>query len=81
MERIEGESFRFFCPGLADVLVGCETFEGLETPGEVVGTDEVGKVASELIVSLVVEAFDGCLFEGPVHALDLARWSRDAWAW
>jgi len=26
---------------------------------------------AELIVALVVVAFDGCFFQGPVHALDL----------
>jgi hypothetical protein len=35
MERIERESLGFFCPGLADRFVRCETFEGLEALGEV----------------------------------------------
>ena len=30
MERIERESFRLFCPDLADVFVGREAFERLE---------------------------------------------------
>src|ERR1700679_131525 len=29
-------------------------------------------MASKLIVGLIVEALDGCLFDGAVHALDLA---------
>jgi hypothetical protein len=72
MERVERESFGLFCPELADVFVGREAFEGLETLSEVVGADEVGEMASEFIVCLIVEALDGCLFEGAVHALDLA---------
>ena len=69
---IEGESFRLFCPGFADELVGREAFEGLEPPGEVVGGDEVCEVAAELVVAVVVEALDRRVLDRPVHALDLA---------
>src|SRR5271169_5547346 len=72
MDRIERESFGLFCPELANVFVGREAIERLKTLGEVVGADEVGEVASKLIVSLIVEAFDRRLLEGAVHALDLA---------
>ena len=43
----------------------------LEPPTEVVGGDEVVEMPSELIVVVVVEALDGCVLDGPVHALDL----------
>ena len=39
-------------------LVGREAFEGLEPPPEVVGADEVGQMLCELVVVLVMEAFD-----------------------
>jgi hypothetical protein len=58
MKRIERESFGLICPALADVFVRCEAFECLEPLGEVVGADEVGEVASELLLCLVVEALD-----------------------
>ena len=61
----------FFCPAGADVFVGRESFEGLESSSEVVSVDEVDQVLSEVFVGLVVEAFDGSFFEGSVHALDL----------
>ena len=64
MERIKGESAWFFCPGLADVFVWREAFQRLESAAEVVGGDEVGQVAWELVVCLVVIAIDGRLFEG-----------------
>ena len=35
-----------------------ETFKGLEPLGEVVGADEVGEVAAQLVVGVVVEALD-----------------------
>ena len=60
------------CPELADVLVGRETLEGLEALGEVVGCDEVGEMASKLIMGFAVEAFDRRLLDRSVHALDLA---------
>src|SRR6266567_388728 len=72
MERIERESFGLFCPDLADVLVGSEAFEGLQPFGKVISADEVGKMASKLTMSLIVEAFDGRLLDGAVHALDLS---------
>lgn len=72
MGWIEFESLRFFCPDGADVFVGCETFESLEPSGEVVGVDEVDEVLPEVLVCLVVEAFDGSFFESSVHAFDLA---------
>ncbi len=58
-------------PAFADVLVGCEAFQGLQPPS-VVGGDEVGKVSFELIVSIVMVALDGRSLYRAVHALDLA---------
>ena len=72
MGWIKFESMGFFCPEGADVFVGCKSSEGLESSGEVVGVDEVGEVLTEVLVCLVVEALDGCFFEGSVHAFDLA---------
>ena len=71
MERIEGESFGLFCPGLADMFVGREALERLEALGEIVSADEVAEMASQLLVGLVEEAFDRRLLDGAVHALDL----------
>src|SRR5271168_108143 len=71
MDRVEPESFGFICPCFADEFVGREALEGLESPGEVVGRDEVSKVALKLIMRVVVEALDGGVFDGAVHAFDL----------
>ena len=57
---------------LADVFVGRQAFQGLEPAGEVVGRDEVGEMAAQLVVGFVVVAFDRRFLEGSVHALDLA---------
>ena len=65
------EALGFFCPDGADVFVGRESSEGFESSGEVVGVDEVGEMLAEVLVGFVVEAFDGCFLEGPVHAFDL----------
>ena len=56
----------------ADELVRREAFEGLEPSPEVACADEVGEVTSQLIVVVVVEAFDGRVLDRAVHALDLA---------
>ena len=46
----------------------------MQTPpkptAEIVCVDEVLKVPSELVVTVVVEALDGCVLDGPVHSLD-----------
>src|SRR6185437_10386921 len=72
MGWVESESVWLFRPDLADVFVRRKSPEGLQATGEVVGGDEVGQVALQLIVSLVVVALDRGLFEGPVHPLDLS---------
>ena len=72
MGWIEFEVLWFFCPQGADVFVGCEPFEGLESTGEVVGIDEVDKVLPEVLVGLVVEALYGGFFQSSVHAFDLS---------
>ncbi len=51
--------------------LGGKALEGLQPSAEVVGVDEVAKVAAKLVVRVVVEALDGCLLDRPVHAFDL----------
>src|ERR1700690_2118795 len=71
MERIEDESLGLSCRGLADVFIGRETLQGLQSASEVVSSDEVGEMVAELLVALVVEAVDRCFLDGPVHPFDL----------
>src|SRR5437763_10002054 len=71
LDRVEDEATWLFCPGIADVLIGREPFEDLETASEVVGRDEVDQVGSELVVAVIVIAVDGRLFDRAVHPLDL----------
>ena len=42
----------------ADELVRREAFEGLQSSPEVVGADEVGEVLAQLVVIVVMQAFD-----------------------
>ena len=72
MAWIRLEPLRFDCPLFADELVGRQTFECLESSPKIVGADEVGEVFSQLIMVVVVEAFDGGVLDCAVHALDLA---------
>ena len=60
-----------FEPRFADGFIGCETLEGLEPAAEVVGGDEVAKMLPELVVRIVVVAFDDRFFDGSVHPFDL----------
>ena len=71
MGWIEIESFRFFCPAFADEFIWCETFQGLQSASIIVCVDEIIQVAHQLFVVVIMEAFDGCLFDCPVHPLDL----------
>ena len=70
MDRIDVESFWLGSPAFADELIGREALKGLQSATEVVGADEVGEVLTQLVV--VVEPFDGRIFDCPVHAFDLA---------
>lgn len=72
MDGIESKSIRFFLPAFADELIGREAMERLESFGEVVSGDEVAEVGSQLVVAVVVVALNRGLFDGAVHALDLA---------
>ena len=54
MDWVEPESFWLACPLLADELVGCEVFEGLEAAAVVVGGDEVIEVPPQLVVVVVL---------------------------
>ena len=72
MDRIYGEPFGLDCPLFAYELVGREAFEGLQSSAEVVRADEVGHVISELVVVVVVEAFDRRLLDRPIHPFNLA---------
>lgn len=72
MDWVQSKAFGLVCGEFADVFVRGETFEGFESPGEVVGCDEVVDVRRELAAVVVVVALDGRLFDGSVHALYLA---------
>src|SRR4051812_45491392 len=72
MDGVESKSIRFFLPAFADELRGREAMERLESFGEVVSGDEVAEVGSQLVVAVVVVALNRGLFDGAVHALDLA---------
>lgn len=50
--------------------MGREAFEGLESTGEVAGGHEFGEECSQLIVAILMEAFDGRVFDRAVHPLD-----------
>ena len=71
MGWIDDEWIRLICPAFSDELVWCEALECLEPAGKVVSIDEVAEMPSELIVAVVMVAFDGRVLDGPVHALDL----------
>ena len=72
MDRVYGEPFGFDCPLFADDLIGGKAFDGHQPSPEIVGADEVGKVISQMVVVVVVEAFDRRFFDRAVHPFDLA---------
>ena len=78
--RCDGSSVNrgLLCPGLADELVGGKAAQGLEATAVIVGIDEELQVTPELIVAAIVVALDGCVFDGPVHPLDLPVCPRAA---
>src|SRR5277367_2426934 len=71
MDRIESKSIGFLLPAFADELVGREAIESFQTFGEVVSSDEVAEVRTELLMVVGVVALDGSFLDGAVHALHL----------
>jgi len=72
MDWIYGEPFRFDCPLFAYELIRRKAFEGFEPSPEVVGADEMSEMGTQLIVVVVMEAFDGRVLDRAVPAFDLA---------
>ena len=71
MGWIEYESFWLFCPHFANVFIRRKATQCFQSPGIVVSIDEVCEMNSELIMIVVVEAFDGGILDRPVHAFYL----------
>jgi hypothetical protein len=67
MERIEFESFWLGSPAFAYVFVRREALQGFQPPSVTVAVDEVVKVSFELIVSIVMVAFDGRFLDPAVQ--------------
>lgn len=72
MVWIKVEAFWVICPAFADELVGRQAFEGFQSAAIIIGVDEVLEVGFELVMAIIVIAFDGCFFDRPVHPFDLA---------
>ena len=71
MERVECESFWLGLPAFTDEFVWREAFERFEATGEVIRVDEGVEVLLQLVMGLVVVAFDSSFLDGSVHAFDL----------
>jgi hypothetical protein len=71
MVWIEVEAFWLVCPAFADELIGRQAFEGFQSAAEIVGVDEVLEVGFELVMAVIMIAFDGCFLDCPVHPFDL----------
>jgi hypothetical protein len=70
--RIDFEDCGSFRPGLADDLIGCSPFQGLQVLGEVVGGDEGQDMGLQAMQIVVVEDLDCGVLDGAVHSLGLS---------
>lgn len=71
MGWIKFESFGFVCPCFTDELVRCQALQSFETPGKIVGIQEVGQVGFELIMADIMEALYSLLLNRAVHPFNL----------
>ncbi len=55
----------------ADVFIGCETVEGLEPSPDIIGGHEIIEMRPQLLMAVVMEAFDSCILDRAVHPLKL----------
>jgi len=72
VDGIQSESLRLFCPDLADAFEGRQSPKALQAPSEVIGGEECRQVSAKALVSRVVEAPNGRIFDCAVHAFHLA---------
>ena len=79
MVWIDDEAVWFVGPAFDDCLIWREAAQSLQSLCEVVGLDEGVEVGSQLVMRVVVVSPDGCLFQGSVHALNLAIGPRVIW--
>ena len=71
MGWIDDESFWLRSPDFADVFVRGKATEGLESSPEIIGCHEVVEVCPQLLMTVVMEAFDGCFLDCPIHPFNL----------
>lgn len=69
-------TFWLVCPAFADVFVGCEAAQGLQTTTVIVCVDEVMEVRGQLSMTVVMVALDRGFLDRPVHSFDLAALSE-----
>jgi hypothetical protein len=72
MVRIPGKAFWLFLPASAEVCIRGESFERLESLGEVRGQQECLQVGFQGLVGLVVICFHRGVFARAVHAFHWA---------
>lgn len=71
MGWIKIESFWLGYPDFADVFIGCEAAECLQSTSEVVCGEKVAEMRTQLIVAVVVKPFYRGVLDGAVHSFDL----------
>ena len=79
MARVQRESFRLFRPAFADEFIRGESVQGLQPTAIIVCVDEVTQMTRQLLMVVIMEAFDGCFLDRPVHSLDLTICPRVLW--
>jgi hypothetical protein len=71
MVRIVSKAFRRFLPALTDIFIRRKPSEGFESLGEIIGHQEGVEMLFQVLMRLVIVAFDRGFFECTVHALSL----------
>jgi hypothetical protein len=54
------EALCFACAAFADERIGHPTFKGFQSLAIIVGVDEVMELSFELVVAVIMKAFDRC---------------------
>src|SRR5208282_5743856 len=72
MGWIEFESLWLFCPYFHDEFVMGKAFECLRALAIIICVDEIGEKSFELLMPIVMVAFDGGFLDRPIHSLHLA---------
>jgi hypothetical protein len=78
MDWIKFELLWLICPCFHDEFVRDKAFECLEVLAIIICVNEIGEMSFELLMPILMVAFDGGCLDRPIHSLHFGHLFTDA---